>query len=186
MRDELNAFIKEHEKGTEFGNIMFKRYLEDTKWFESAASQEEREKFDNMVALFKKYAEMYDFDHLMIGVQAYQESKLDQSVVSPSGAVGVMQILPSTAEDPAVGIPDIQDLENNIVSYDVLYHDAMNYSLQGHFATADLNKPSTGGSSINSGCFLAHSIKTSAASKRDTGPVGQMIAFITGPFEIAA
>jgi membrane-bound lytic murein transglycosylase MltF len=67
-----------------------------------------------MVALFKKYADMYGFDYLMIGAQAYQESKLDHSVVSPSGAVGVMQILPSTAADPAVGIPDIQDLENNI------------------------------------------------------------------------
>jgi membrane-bound lytic murein transglycosylase MltF len=32
----------------------------------------------------------------------------------PSGAIGVMQVLPSTAADPNVGIPDIEKLENNI------------------------------------------------------------------------
>ena len=30
------------------------------------------------------------------------------------GAIGVMQLLPTTAADPNVGIPDIEDLENNI------------------------------------------------------------------------
>ena len=148
LRDELNAFIKEHKKGTEFGNIMFKRYLENTKWVENAASQEEREKFDSMVALFKKYAGTYGFDHLMIGAQAYQESKLDQSVVSPAGAVGVMQILPSTAADPAVGIPDIQDLENNIHAgvkylnhiYESNFDDAeMDIVNKGLFAFASYN-----------------------------------------------
>jgi membrane-bound lytic murein transglycosylase MltF len=33
---------------------------------------------------------------------------------SPVGAVGVMQVLPSTAASHEVGIPDIEDLENNI------------------------------------------------------------------------
>jgi membrane-bound lytic murein transglycosylase MltF len=50
----------------------------------------------------------------MLAALAYQESGLDQSVRSKAGAIGVMQMLPSTAADPNVGIPDITDLENNI------------------------------------------------------------------------
>jgi membrane-bound lytic murein transglycosylase MltF len=49
-----------------------------------------------------------------VAALAYQESRIDQSVRSPAGAVGVMQMLPSTAKDPNVNIPNINDLENNI------------------------------------------------------------------------
>ena len=67
-----------------------------------------------MVELFKRYAERYAFDYLMMAAQAYQESGLDQSKKSPAGAVGIMQLLPSTAADRNVNIPEIEKLENNI------------------------------------------------------------------------
>ena len=57
---------------------------------------------------------MYDFDSLMVAAQGYQESRLDQSVRSSAGAIGIMQLLPSTATDPNVGIPDIHEVESNI------------------------------------------------------------------------
>jgi membrane-bound lytic murein transglycosylase MltF len=46
--------------------------------------------------------------------QGYQESRLDQSTRSSAGAVGVMQLLPSTASDKNVGITEIENIENNI------------------------------------------------------------------------
>jgi membrane-bound lytic murein transglycosylase MltF len=46
--------------------------------------------------------------------QAYQESGLDHAKVSPAGAVGIMQLLPSTAAADPVGIKNIKRLENNI------------------------------------------------------------------------
>ena len=36
----------------------------------------------------------------MVAALAYQESRIDQSMRSPAGAIGVMQMLPATAEDP--------------------------------------------------------------------------------------
>jgi len=110
----VNEFFKGHKMGTLFGNILLKRYLRDTKYVKNSVSEEELKKFKSMVEYFKKYADQYDFDYLMIGAQAYQESGLDHSKRSPAGAVGVMQLLPSTAADPNVGIADIEKLENNI------------------------------------------------------------------------
>jgi membrane-bound lytic murein transglycosylase MltF len=72
------------------------------------------QKFQQMVDLFKRYAEQYDFDYLMMAAQAYQESGLDQSRKSQAGAVGVMQLLPTTAADRNVNIAEIEKLENNI------------------------------------------------------------------------
>ena len=112
---ELNAFVEDHRDGTAFGNIMQKRYFGSDKFVKRSTSPEELEKFEAIAELFRKYSRDYQFDWLMIAAQAYQESKLDQSARSPRGAVGVMQLLPSTAADPAVGIPDIEhSVENNI------------------------------------------------------------------------
>jgi len=49
-----------------------------------------------------------------VAALGYQESRLDQNVRSHVGAIGVMQVLPSTASDPNIGISDIDKLENNI------------------------------------------------------------------------
>ena len=43
-----------------------------------------------MVELFRRYAEQYDLDYLMVGAQAYQEPGMDQSGTSPAGAIGVI------------------------------------------------------------------------------------------------
>ncbi|MCB1853737.1 MAG: transglycosylase SLT domain-containing protein, partial [Halieaceae bacterium] len=43
-----------------------------------------------------------------------QESRLDQSARSHTGAIGIMQMLPATASDPNVGIDDIDQTEPNI------------------------------------------------------------------------
>ncbi len=71
-------------------------------------------RFIETVDFFKKYGDQYDFDWLMLAALAFQESTIDQSKRSPVGAVGVMQILPGTAKDKNVNIPDIESVENNI------------------------------------------------------------------------
>jgi membrane-bound lytic murein transglycosylase MltF len=77
-------------------------------------SDEGRERFERTLGLFEKYGDRYQVPWLILAALAYQESRMDQSLRSRRGAVGVMQVLPSTASDPNVGIPDIESLENNI------------------------------------------------------------------------
>jgi membrane-bound lytic murein transglycosylase MltF len=114
LKAVVNEFVKGHKEGTMLGNILFKRYLKNTKYVKNALSEKEMKKYKSTIELFKKYAGKYGFHYLMIGALAYQESGLDHSKRSPSGAVGIMQLLPATAKDPNVNIPDIEKLENNI------------------------------------------------------------------------
>ena len=108
----VNDFVKRNKKGTQFGNIVFRRYLESTKWVESATSEAELEKFAQTIDLFKKYAGQYEFDWLMLAALGYQESRLDQNVRSHVGAIGVMQVMPATGASMKVG--DIKQIEPNI------------------------------------------------------------------------
>jgi membrane-bound lytic murein transglycosylase MltF len=114
LAEVINAFVKGHKKGTLMGNMLYKRYLKENKWARNALSPEELAKFQTVVDLFKRYADQYDFDYLMTGALAYQESQLDNAKRSSVGAVGIMQMLPTTAADKNIGIPDVEKLENNI------------------------------------------------------------------------
>jgi membrane-bound lytic murein transglycosylase MltF len=110
----LDEFLRKTKKGTLFGNVVFKRYYESTQWIENPLSEEGRGRLEIFEALFQRYGERYGFDWLAIAAQAYQESGLDHSVRSPAGAIGIMQLLPSTAADPNVGIRDITEIESNV------------------------------------------------------------------------
>jgi membrane-bound lytic murein transglycosylase MltF len=114
LKEVINGFMKKHRSGTLMGNILFKRYLESTKWVRNSLSDEEFQRFKEAVQFFKKYAGMYDFDWLVVAALAYQESRIDQDKRSPAGAIGVMQMLPSTAADRNVDIQNIEKIENNI------------------------------------------------------------------------
>jgi len=117
----VNAFVKDHKMGTSFGNQMLNRYLKNVNYVKNSTTEEEMKKFHALVALFQQYGKEYEFDHLMLAAQAFQESRLDQSVRSSAGAVGVMQIKPSTAADPTVGIKDVETNADNNVHAGVKY-----------------------------------------------------------------
>lgn len=72
----------------------------------------EWKRFEATVRLFEKYGAKYRFDPLMLAAQGFQESKLRQEARSHAGAIGVMQIMPDTGKELAVG--DIHELEPNI------------------------------------------------------------------------
>ena len=114
LMKSITAFSETVKKGSLLGNILRKRYLGNTSWLDNALDGEDRKRYDETIEIIKRYADEYEFDWLIIAAQAYQESRFDQSKHSSAGAIGVMQLLPTTAADKAVGIPDISNLENNI------------------------------------------------------------------------
>ena len=114
LKKVINKFVAGHKQGTKLFNMVTNRYLKSTKWVKNALAKEDLQRLSEADAFFIKYADQYGFDWLLVAALAYQESKIDQSLRSPAGAIGVMQLLPSTAKDPNINIPKIEDLENKI------------------------------------------------------------------------
>ena len=114
LKQMVDEFIASHAAGTSFGNTLLRRYLQNTKWVKNSTSAEEMKKFQTNLELFQKYAGEYDFDYLMIAAQGYQESLLDQSRRNPSGAVGIMQVIPKYAAASPIGIANVNTADGNI------------------------------------------------------------------------
>lgn len=114
LAEALAGFVKNARKGTLLGNVILNKYTKSTRWMNNVRNPDEQERLAQIADFFRTYAGKYDFDWLMIAAQGYQESRLDQSKRSHVGAIGVMQVMPATSKDPAVGIPNIEEVEANI------------------------------------------------------------------------
>jgi membrane-bound lytic murein transglycosylase MltF len=114
LEQAVNDFLKKNREGTLIGNILRNRYVRDFDWAANALGNEDYDRLRKLEAIFKQYGEQYGIDYLLAAAQGYQESRLDQNVRSHAGAIGVMQLLPTTATDPKVGIKDIHEVESNI------------------------------------------------------------------------
>ncbi len=112
LKAALDDFLARNGATSAKGSSILARYLKNANYVKNAASRAERKKFLDLVQIFRKYGDRYDVDWLLMAAQGYQESRLDQNVRSPVGAIGVMQVMPSTGEDLAVG--DITQTEPNI------------------------------------------------------------------------
>ena len=111
LMEVLNSFLASVAKSGQRTDLLA-RYLKNTRWAKGITSREEIRKFQQTVALFRKYGDRYDLEHLLLMAQGYQESQLNQSARSPVGAIGVMQVMPATGRDMRVG--DITRIEPNI------------------------------------------------------------------------
>ncbi len=151
LKKLVNQFVKKHRQGTLLGNVILKRYLKHNKWIKNPNRKKERERFEQTVNLFRKNGKHFHFDYLMLMALAFQESQLDQTKRSPAGAIGIMQVLKSTAADKNVDISDIDKIENNITAgskylrfiYDNYFADKQNMD--------DLNKMLFSFASYNAG-----------------------------------
>lgn len=109
---ELQESYNKNAKKTGVIQYRYAQSMKRIKQIKNNTNREEYKKFENVIVLFEKYGHKYNFDPLMLAAQGFQESQLDQKARSHSGAIGVMQVLPSTAKPLKVG--DIRNLESNI------------------------------------------------------------------------
>ena len=114
LKKFLNNFLKDNKEGTLFGNILKNRYVRDFNWAANTNAESELQRYRDLEGLFRRHGISYGIDPALLAAQGFQESRLDQDVRSHVGAVGVMQLLPSTAADKNVGIPNIHEVDPNI------------------------------------------------------------------------
>jgi membrane-bound lytic murein transglycosylase MltF len=108
----LNSFIARHGLDTAIGRVLDQRYLQSTAYVRDATSAADRRQFLKMESIFRRYGAEYRFDYLLMTAQGYQESHLNQNARSRVGAIGVMQVMPTTGQEQHVG--DIRQADANI------------------------------------------------------------------------
>lgn len=113
LQSLVNAFVKSYLTSRDLAFIG-RKYFGKSGYLRNPKASEDMRRFNEAVRYFRKYGRQYDLDFLLLAAQGYQESRLDQGAVSPAGAVGVMQLLPSTAAGSPIHLPDIRHLETNI------------------------------------------------------------------------
>jgi membrane-bound lytic murein transglycosylase MltF len=114
LRAMIDKFLKTHRKGTEFGNILFNKYLGVNKHAPRLHPKVSEATLRKVEGHFREYGERYRLDWLLLMAQGYQESRLDNTAKSSAGAVGIMQVKPSTAAGDPINIRNVYALENNI------------------------------------------------------------------------
>ena len=105
----VNDFVHSHPGAFA---ARFKSYPAYVKRLRNATAEADWKRFEQAVALFQKYGERYGFDYLMVTALGYQESRLNQNARSHVGAIGIMQLMPTTGRSLKVG--DISKVEPNV------------------------------------------------------------------------
>lgn len=131
----LSAFVAEHRLGTAIGNDILRRYFSSDKLLKNASTPEARQRFAAMETAFRQQGQRQGFDWLMLTAQGFQESQLDQTRRSRRGAVGVMQLLPATAADKAVGVTGIDTDAARNIEAGAIY---LRYLIRTYIGDADL------------------------------------------------
>ncbi|WP_425509203.1 transglycosylase SLT domain-containing protein [Vibrio ziniensis] len=114
LKKIVNDFLRTAKSGTLLGNVIFSKYIDDTRWLNKALNPASLKRLEELAKIFTKYSQKYEFEYLMMAAQGFQESGFDQRKVSHKGAIGIMQVLPSTARDRNVNITHIDRVDNNI------------------------------------------------------------------------
>jgi membrane-bound lytic murein transglycosylase MltF len=160
----LDEFVKDRAAGTSFGNTLIRRYVQNTNWVKDSTSTEEMKKFREYVKYFQKYAAQYDFDYLMLMAQGYQESRLDQNVKNPSGALGIMQVIPKYAAAPPISVPNVEEAEGNIEAGAKMLRNIVNTYLKDE-KLDDVNRTLLAFASYNAGPNRIANLRKRAAGE---------------------
>ncbi|MDJ0665717.1 MAG: transglycosylase SLT domain-containing protein [Desulfobacterales bacterium] len=114
FKASLDRFLRGRQRGSWFGNIYYRQYFKETRWVSNPLIPTDHAKFSRYAPLFRKYGSRYGFDWMLLAAIAYQESQMKNRRRSHAGAVGLMQVMPTTAGDANVDIDNIWDPEQNV------------------------------------------------------------------------
>ena len=108
----LGQYESEYARKLGIYAYRLKKDMQQVKQLRDPTRSADWQRFEQTIALFRRYGERYGFDPLMLAAQGYQESQLRQDAHSRVGAIGVMQLMPETGATMKVG--DIHVMEANI------------------------------------------------------------------------
>ncbi len=111
----VNAFFDREYRGV-FYNITYKKYFNNPRAVKQGVEEYEAVMKEGKISpyddLVKKFAARYDFFWRLIVAQMYQESRFNPRARSWAGALGLMQVMPKTAEE--FGFTDLEHPETGL------------------------------------------------------------------------
>jgi membrane-bound lytic murein transglycosylase MltF len=143
LQAAINDFLSEYRQGGAKGEAIYRSYLDQDQQLARHYEQDNSSQlgwadsdYRRYAPVFQRYARQYRLDWIMILAQAYQESTMNQAARSNKGAMGIMQVLPSTAREPYINVGNINSLENNVHA-GIKY---MRYMMDNYFNGAELDE----------------------------------------------
>jgi membrane-bound lytic murein transglycosylase MltF len=112
LKEALNDFLRQYRPGTLTGNIILKRYTEDTTRVQRVRRAEHSQSLRRLRDSFEAHAAKHELDWVLLVAQGFQESRLGADTKNNHGAVGIMQIKPASAAE--AGVNDISTDDSNI------------------------------------------------------------------------
>jgi membrane-bound lytic murein transglycosylase MltF len=115
LLEALNAFVAQEGRTARLeAAVIFQRYYASLPRLRGALRRSALSRIGEFAPHFQEAGDRYGFDWLLLGAQGFQESRLDPSARNPSGAVGLMQVLPSTGAQ--MGFPDLEKPRSNVLA----------------------------------------------------------------------
>jgi len=114
---EIDDFLPRYGQGSLLGNLAVRKHFLDSEEVSRRIGADGSPALSPYDEWFREYSAEYGFDWRLIAAVAYQESRFDQTAVSASGATGLFQLKPETAEEDYIAIDEIDgepNAENNI------------------------------------------------------------------------
>ena len=117
LADSINMWALNTNNKTKSKKIL-KRYFELSKASDNDMTLPKLSFLNGRISpyddIFKKYAQLIDWDWKLLAAQAWSESHFDTTAVSWAGARGLMQLMPGTARAYGLSIENIENPEENI------------------------------------------------------------------------
>ncbi len=110
----LSAFVAQAKRGSRLLSSIDSSYYVDNRWIRRPPKGDRMAEYAAVLAHFRTFGSSYGMEWMRLLAQGFQESGLDQTARGPTGAVGIMQILPTTAAAHPIGVPDVFQAEANV------------------------------------------------------------------------
>lgn len=111
----VNQWLKEMKENVDY-YVIYNKYFKNRRNFRQRIQSDFYSLTNNSISLYdeiiKNYADSIGWDWRLIASQIYQESGFDPQASSWAGAEGLMQIMPSMAED--LGVENRSDPEQSV------------------------------------------------------------------------
>ncbi|MGY3859563.1 transglycosylase SLT domain-containing protein [Aeromonas intestinalis] len=144
----VNAYISEASKRTLYSDMTLRRLLARSEQMSNILAPDPLGRLSTIRKVIETQAGKYQLDWLMLAALGYKESGLNPNVRSNKGAVGIMQLLPSTGGAVGIRGARLTSLEGNVEAacrylrhiLDIYFNDPAMDNLNRHlFALAAYN-----------------------------------------------